>query len=79
METSLKNYFLDALDLCRQCADFCEQTKVYADNLCTTQALDILGEIRNPLARSAEEACRGCDHRSSRILGVLESAMKSFS
>lgn len=73
MEGSLEQKtFQWAADNCRWCKGFCEKNNHHRDNVYSRQALICLGYIKNSeIARDAEEACKGCDYMSERIISVL--------
>ncbi len=68
------DFFKQAAISCKQCKDYCERNNSYGDNAQTIQALSYLGQIvDSEIARSAEEECKQCDYKSTRIISHLES------
>jgi len=70
--------FKEAAKFCEFCKDYCEQSDSKGNNVHSRQALVYLGLIINHpeyslIARSAEEACRGCEGKSTGIISILES------
>lgn len=70
--------FKEAAKFCKFCEDYCEQSDSKGGNVHSRQALVHLGLIINPskyslIARSAEDACKGCGGKSTRIISILES------
>ena len=70
----LQKEFIEAITSCKDCKKDCKEKNYYGDNDHSTQALMYLGEIKNsPISRVAENGCKNCDYKSTRIVSILES------
>lgn len=73
------NDFLNAIDCCKACNEYCEQSDSKGENVHSRQARVYLSVIRNPLkyskiAKNAYGACKECRGDSTRIISILESS-----
>lgn len=71
--------FLNAIDCCKACNEYCEGSGSKGDNVHSRQARIYLSAIKNPLeyyelAKNAYDACKECRGDSTRIISILESS-----